>query len=721
LVAALAAGTAVAAPQILPYLEYYRESSSALSTAALERWASHLSPVTLAHFFMPFLGGSPVSGFEHLARALHLGPMDNFNERTGYVGVFALFLAATAIVRVRSRIVVFHAVLVTVSLLVVYGVPPWPTLARAIPVVNAVNHQRLLLVVGFGLAVLAGLGLHALLATAPARRGRNVAIGFVAALAGVGLVIWRMTASFVTPLTTADRAFLLGQLWIPVVGAAIALIVTHRAPGRRFIAVACVGWTAIDLLWFGMGLNPAIPRDRYYPETEGIRLLQRDRAEGRLLGISLVLPTNTAAVFGLDDVRGQDFMSLRRYEELVTGRAGDFGFLQGLDRFPPSLALLNVRHVVVPRPVPADPAEFTLVHDGDMAIYRAASTVDRSLVVFDYEVHAAPGALARVRSGNFDPRRTVVLEEAPIPIPQGEAGDPSGIADPAARIEHYDTQRVVIDARLPRPGVGVMQDNDYPGWQARVNGRRVPLLRANYAFRAVQAPAGISTVTFEYVPWSFYSGIGIAAVAVLVLALAWTADRRRRRTQLEGGPAPSDSQRSPCGTTAARPPPAPSQLQTSAIQSRLDPRRCAICIASGASIASVRTPMPACPITSSVTVVRRRSAPGVRNTGSRRVSQRTTTAVAVARSGCHIRSRISRCDVGSRSAAKPSASEACGNSVSPSATTAPEAATTSSSASTAARPADRRSAGTPSGRPAHQMVPVIAPIRSMVLTRCPPT
>jgi hypothetical protein len=43
-----------------------------------------------------------------------------------------------------------------------------------------------------------------------------------------------------------------------------------------------------------------------------------------VLGLSSVLPPNTAAVYGLDDVRGKDFTTLKRYEELITGHAGDF-------------------------------------------------------------------------------------------------------------------------------------------------------------------------------------------------------------------------------------------------------------------------------------------------------------------------------------------------------------------------------------------------------------
>jgi uncharacterized membrane protein YfhO len=58
----------------------------------------------------------------------------------------------------------------------------------------------------------------------------------------------------------------------------------------------------------------------------------------------------------------------------------------------------------------------------------------------------------------------------------------------------------------------------YPGWNARVNERDAPVLRANYLFRAVEIPAGTSRVKFKYAPISFSIGVGLSAITVLVLA-----------------------------------------------------------------------------------------------------------------------------------------------------------------------------------------------------------
>jgi uncharacterized membrane protein YfhO len=47
----------------------------------------------------------------------------------------------------------------------------------------------------------------------------------------------------------------------------------------------------------------------------------------------------------------------------------------------------------------------------------------------------------------------------------------------------------------------VLNDVWQPWWQAEIDGRPVPLLRANAIFRAVQVPAGRSTIRFVFRPF----------------------------------------------------------------------------------------------------------------------------------------------------------------------------------------------------------------------------
>ena len=48
--------------------------------------------------------------------------------------------------------------------------------------------------------------------------------------------------------------------------------------------------------------------------------------------------------------------------------------------------------------------------------------------------------------------------------------------------------QITVEVGLQREGYLVLADTWYPGWRASVDGRSVPILRANYAFRAVFVP-----------------------------------------------------------------------------------------------------------------------------------------------------------------------------------------------------------------------------------------
>ena len=63
----------------------------------------------------------------------------------------------------------------------------------------------------------------------------------------------------------------------------------------------------------------------------------------------------------------------------------------------------------------------------------------------------------------------------------------------------------------------MLNDTNYPGWHAAVNGAPVPILQANYLFRGVIVPAGRATVDFDYAPASFRVGTMISFASLIAL------------------------------------------------------------------------------------------------------------------------------------------------------------------------------------------------------------
>jgi len=99
---------------------------------------------------------------------------------------------------------------------------------------------------------------------------------------------------------------------------------------------------------------------------------------------------------------------------------------------------------------------------------------------------------------------------------------------PVVNLSTETPNRLVVQVDSANSGWLVLSDVWYPGWQARVDGQRVPLLRANYLFRAVAVQAGQHEVIFTYQPGSFWIAAAISLASWVILAiLIWKGALRR--------------------------------------------------------------------------------------------------------------------------------------------------------------------------------------------------
>jgi hypothetical protein len=91
-----------------------------------------------------------------------------------------------------------------------------------------------------------------------------------------------------------------------------------------------------------------------------------------------------------------------------------------------------------------------------------------------------------------------------------------------ARLERVNIAPHRIDASVTSsaPTVLVVAQSFSPLWRVNVNGRNVPLLRANHAFQAVELPPGDSSVTFAYSDGGFRLGLLVSMILFSACVLA---------------------------------------------------------------------------------------------------------------------------------------------------------------------------------------------------------
>jgi len=509
--AALAAalGAGLAAPALLPYLEYLGLSSTASASDALARGGFRLSPWLPLHLLMPLASGSPARGAEILAGLFGLGPESNFIERAAWTGLIPLAFAALGLARRRrDGQTLFHLGLALFGLLAALGAPPLPWLWKSLPGFSAVNPTRLLLVWTFGVAVLAGLGMDADPATLSPGSRRVLRWSLwtpsVLAFTAYWLLAWRARGE----LRTSEVLFATGVM---VVFLAECFAARRMLDPRRR---AWAPWlTGLFCLIPALDANPSAPASTFYPETPGIEALRDAAGEGRVFGLGRALEPDLGMPFGLRDARGRDFTTPRRYEELVTGRAGDFDFYSGAAEMPRNTALLAIGAVgATARTAPAAPKGWARVHEGDLLVFRAPAPARRALFVAAARTGSPAEVLAAVRAPGFDPSRLLWLDDGDAPAFKPAKG--------SARIASDGSDAVTVEVESDGPGWLLLLDAWYPGWEAAVDGRPVRVRRADYAFRAVEVPAGRSVVRFDFRPRPVRVGLLVALLAALALLAA---------------------------------------------------------------------------------------------------------------------------------------------------------------------------------------------------------
>jgi len=143
-------------------------------------------------------------------------------------------------------------------------------------------------------------------------------------------------------------------------------------------------------------------------------------------------------------------------------------------------------------------------------VHQLKNPLSRAFVVGDRILASETSQIVpMVLSPNFDPSRTVILEE------------PSPVGEPEARgsfitWERDDPQEIILKVQMKGNGYLVLSDTFYPGWNATVDGQPARILKANSNFRALWLTKGEHGVDFVYEPRSFRLGLMVSLVAWII-------------------------------------------------------------------------------------------------------------------------------------------------------------------------------------------------------------
>lgn len=212
-------------------------------------------------------------------------------------------------------------------------------------------------------------------------------------------------------------------------------------------------------------------------------------------------------------IGGYHAAKLMRYQELIEHQLATAINEDVLD-------MLNTRYLI------------TSDKEGQQRIQRRASAsgnawfVERVTLVDDNQ--AEMQAL-----NSFDPIKDAFIHRDFADLLDTGKVAPRNAAD--ISLVSYRPDHLIYEYSTPTDALAVFSEIWYPkGWKAYVDGKEIPILRANYVLRALQLPRGNNTVELKFEPVSYHLGEKISLIASIILVLGagfvvWRETRRRSR------------------------------------------------------------------------------------------------------------------------------------------------------------------------------------------------
>ncbi|KPL20245.1 MAG: hypothetical protein AMJ93_12410 [Anaerolineae bacterium SM23_84] len=497
LLGSLVVAGALSAVQLLPSLAFIAASTRAgLGYAEV---AHGFSLPELTHLLYPgYFGGSPQ-----------------------YVGILPMVLAAAGLVvaRPRRQVGLWAGVAVVALLLAMGGNTFLYSAAHLLaPGFSLVrNQERIVYLFSFAASVLAGLGTAGLASPLPRNarqpyqilrrwlRGAFLALLGLTAVWYYGSLAHQDAAS--NPFTAVLRHHVL--VLILLLGALGVLALRQRR--RRMVHLALV-LIALNLFSVNGRYNLSLPPagGSYYPSTGLVDFLrvQKEALPGPFrISSAGTLPggASAASVYALEDITANTPLRFHTFERLE----------QEVDSWR-RWQLLNVRYVLDSRDLDGPGLE-RVYEAGEVRIYRMGDPLPR--IWFAQQmlpVASEDAALAAIQSPAFDPKLQAVVQVESSALEVSEGGG-------VAHVVEHAPGWLTIEAETLHGGLLVISQVWDAGWQAELNGERVPLLRTDFLLQGLSLPAGAHRVELAYQPsplrWGSILSLGALVVWLVTIIL----------------------------------------------------------------------------------------------------------------------------------------------------------------------------------------------------------
>lgn len=319
------------------------------------------------------------------------------------------------------------------------------------------------------------------------------------------------------------------SFWVIAVGMIILMVYRGGKLKPTWMVVAVTVLCLVDMwgvnrryLNNGMFVDP-LQKEQVFAKTETDEQILQDKSlDYRVLNFASDTFNENETSYWHKSIGGYHAAKLGRYQDLISHciapemqalmkvipqAGGDFSKFNA-DSICPTINMLNGKYFILPlqqgKTVPLQNA----------CAYGNAWFVDKLTYV--------DGAKAEMSLLKKINRRVEAVADKEFEKELG-AAYANAAADTTAKITlaAYEPNELTYKLGSQNGGVVVLSEIYYPGWTATLDGKDIPIGRADYVLRALRVPAGQHMLVLKFDPQSLHTteAVAYAALAVMLLAL----------------------------------------------------------------------------------------------------------------------------------------------------------------------------------------------------------
>ncbi len=521
----------LAAPQLLPTIELFKNSARVthdyqqiLSNMLVQWW--QLPLLVIQDFF-----GNP---------ATKTNITGDYVGKTLSIGVTGFILAMVGIWRSPPSFHKKFLIITTfVVLLITLNSPLTQLLYRyPIPIMSTGTPARILFLLSFSFALLAGFGIDAI------KTQKKSLLPFVVFFIGLLALFW-LFALFhpLTPGLIYSAQSFASMKRVMLLSSAIGFIIIMILFLRKYTPLTTYGFIIVlvaELSYSFIKFNPFVPSSFVFPENVVMQFMKNNAGIYRYWGYgTAAVEANFATQTQTYSTDGTDPLNLRWYNEFIqSSKKGTIAKTfnrttrsdaqiapgYGANDLPSNtfrlkiMDLLGVKYVINRSENPMSDKTFPIdrfkpVWQKDTwTIFENLKAAPRFFLTTDVVGYTNDIDFEKLFFNENSDYRTVYLQNNDITRIPKFTGVKHSIT-----LMSYTPNKIVFSTDTDGKQLLFLSDTYDTGWTALIDGNTTDVLKADWAFRALVVPGGLHTVVFMYYPRSFRIGIYVCALGLFFL------------------------------------------------------------------------------------------------------------------------------------------------------------------------------------------------------------